>query len=192
MRRTVLAVAGLLALGACGGDDVVGIHITLRATGGGVLTTQSLQVPDSPGPAEGGVTSVEWQERVNLFASKGSFERLSDVGIGEITFTLEARHLTILIPRGPDVSWYRTLAPTTEAQQRQAATTYDPTGKTKSVGTMIQFQIELPGEAVAVGIAPGNVRGVSTDKDKNKVSAVLPVSAMRQSGEPLRWEVTWR
>lgn len=191
MRLTPVAVAGLLALGACSDSDVVGMYIALTPSGSGSITTHSLQVPDVPGPAEQGIRRVDWQERVGLYSSRGNFKDITEVRIGEIRFQLDGRHLTITIPRGQGVSWYKTLAPSSEEERKRAAKTFDPTGKAKSVGTTVKIEIELPGSAVAVGLMPTNVRGVETAKDKKRVTVWLPLSALRQEGDDFRWEVTW-
>jgi hypothetical protein len=191
MRLFPVAVTGLLALGACNDTDVVGMHIALSASGSGSITTHSLQIPNTPGPAEQGIRRVDWQERVGLFSSRGSFKDITEVRISEIRFQLDGRHLTVTIPRGQGVEWYKTLAPASEEERQRAAKTFDPTGKAKSVGTTVKIEIELPGAAVAVGFFPANVRGVETAKDKNKVTAWLPLRALRQEGDDFRWEVTW-
>ncbi len=191
MPLTRVALIGLLALSACSDNDVVGVHLTLGDGGSGSITTHSLQVLEDAGPAEAGISAVNWEQRVELFSSKGTFSEINQLQIGEIRFNLEGNTLQVTIPRGPEVKWYQSLAPPLD-EQEQAAITFDPTGKAKSVGTTVKLDLELPGTVLAVGILPTNVRGVEVEKDKNKVSVWLPLRALRQEGEALFLGVTWR
>ena len=187
----LLGISALLASSACSDSDVIGVYIVLDEGRSGTITTHSLKVPDRAGPAETEIRSVTWGQRANLFSSAGTFEDITDLRIGEVRFNVQGKHLQVVIPRGPEVGWYRPFAPSRE-EQELAALTFDPTGKAKKVGTILKFDIQVPGTALSAGVYPEGIRSVDTQKQKANASLWLPLRALGEEGEDLIWSVTWK
>jgi hypothetical protein len=181
----------LLALGACSDSDVIGVYIKVAEDRSGSITTHSLKVPNVAGPAESEIKAVSWSQRANLFSSTGSFQDISDLRIGEVRFSFQGKHLQVTLPRGPAVRWYRFFAPDAD-EQELAALTFDPTGKAKNVGTMVKFDVQVPGEVVSEGVNPKGIRNVSFESDGTNASLWVPLRAMREQGDELTWSVTWK
>ncbi len=186
-----LGIATLLALGACSDSDVIGVYINLAETHSGSITTHSLKVPDGAGPAETGIKAVSWSQRANLFSSAGSFEDISNLRIGEVRFNVQGKHLQVTLPRGPEVRWYRFFAPDAD-EQELAAKTFDPTGKAKNVGTIVKFDVQVPGIVTSAGVYPQGIRNVSFESEKTNATLLVPLRAMREDGDELIWSVTWK
>ena len=186
-----LGIVTLLALGACSDSDVIGVYISLDENRSGSITTHSLKVPKVAGPAETEIRAVSWSRRANLFSSAGSFVDISDLRIGEVRFSVQGTHLQVTLPRGPDVRWYRFFAPDAD-EQELAAKTFDPTGKAKNVGTIVKFDVQVPGIVTSAGVYPQGIRNVSFESEKANATLLVPLRAMRENGDELTWSVTWK
>ena len=186
-----LGIVTLLALGACGDSDVIGVHINLDGNRSGRITTHSLKVPNVAGPAETEIKAVSWGQRANLFSSAGTFQDISNLRIGEVRFDVQGNNLRVTLPRGPEVRWYRSFAPSA-IEQEQAALTFDPTGKTKNVGTIVRFDVNVPGTILSSGVYPQGIRNVSAEHEKANATLLVPLRAIRESGDELIWSVAWK
>lgn len=186
-----LGIVTLLALGACSDSDVIGVYINLAENRSGSITTHSLKVPNVAGPAEIEIKAVSWSQRANLFSSAGSFEDISNLRIGEVRFDVQGKHLQVTLPRGPEVRWYRFFAPSAD-EQELAALTFDPTGKAKNVGTIVKFDVQVPGIVISAGVYPQGIRNVSAEYQKANASLWVPLRAMRKEGDELIWSVSWK
>ena len=186
-----LGIATLLALGACSDSDVIGVYINLAESRSGSITTHSLGVPKIAGPAETEIKAVSWGQRANLFSSAGTFQDISNLRIGEVRFDVQGTHLKVILPRGPEVRWYRSFAPSA-IEQEQAALTFDPTGKAKNVGTIVKFEVNVPGTILSSGVFPQGIRNVSAEHAKANATLWVPLRAMRENGDELIWSVAWK
>ena len=122
----LLSFAALL-LTACSGNELVGIHVTLKKDGSGTVTTRSLVDPSAAGPAEAQTQAVTWTAHASLVASQGTFPSLSAVkfgGDGGLRFAPslggDQPSLRVYVPRGPDAQWHKSLVPGRGARREMA------------------------------------------------------------------------
>jgi hypothetical protein len=186
-----------MLLGACSGNELVGIHVTLTKDGSGTVTTRSLIDPGTPGPVETQAQGATWTAHASLVASQGTFKNLGELRFGNTnglrfapSLGGEQPSLRVYVPRGPDAAWHKALVPALGGR-RQMAKVYDPTGKTSEVGSMIRLEIEVPGEVVASNALPTG-RGVEADRERKRAFLLLPASSVAEAGEELVWDITWR
>lgn len=192
----ILALATLSMLTACGGSDFVGAYVQLKADGTGRVTTRALQPSKTPSPAEGRVEGVTFEARANLLCSSGAFDNLTKVRIGGVRFVGwrpkdESPDITVVVPMGEDADWAKTLAPSLKAS-KQVQGVFDPKGQSPDFGTLVRFEVELPGEVVSIGTYP-RIRGVTTDSDGRTAELIVPVkAALEGKHDDLRWTINWK
>ena len=185
----------LLALTACGADDVIGVFIAIERDGSGTITTRSLMTTDVTGPVESHTEGVAWEDRVNLYCSSGKFDRVAEIRVDGIEVRgnpadLDAPRVRIVIPRGPNAGWVSRLAPA-KGDRETAGRTFEPTKRASKVGSTVKFELLLPGDVVAAGAQP-RWRRVKVDHEKRRAYLWIPVTTARTAGEPLVWDVSWK
>ncbi|MCA8949358.1 MAG: hypothetical protein KDE27_07635 [Planctomycetes bacterium] len=194
----ILLLLPLLLLTACGGGELVGVHIALADNGTGTVTARALVEPES-NRAEAAIQGVGWTPngRAALLASQGTFQQLSDVVIGgsgglrfSPTLGGEQPSVRVYVPRGPNVDWLRALVPD-RATRVRLAKVYDPSGKTREAGELIRIELEVPGDVVASAVHPTG-RGVEADRERKRAFLLLPARTIAEGGEELVWDITWR
>lgn len=194
--RTSLLALALPLLAACSESDAVAIRLTLAADGSGTVAIAGLRIPTDKLPYEDAAKGVAWSDRANLHCGKGTFKSLTGLDLAGIRFALTTTpegtcvvHATV--PCGGGAGWCSAFAPP-PAEQRKASITLDPTGKVTSAGKTLKLEIEVPGEVAGIGIAP-NLRGASTDKFKQRATAMLPIKEILESSDKeLSFDLTFR
>jgi hypothetical protein len=194
MRRLPSCLALLLAA-ACSEADVVAVRVEVLPDGSGIVHASSLRIPQGKGPIEAETSGIEWQSRVDLFCVRGTFRKLEQLRIADITFTSTTGAngvsvLTATLPRGDQARWFRVLAPARE-ERKVATETFDPTGTVKQPGGTVKLVITLPRPVIGHGVAPKG-RGITEEAEKNQAQLVVPVDAALLNADPLVWDVTWR
>lgn len=193
--RGLLAVVLFSLAAACSEADVVAVRIEVMPDGSGVVAASSLRLPQTKGPIEAETAGIDWQSRVDLFCTRGTFGKLGQLKIADITFAVNkgasgVSVLTATLPRGDNARWFRVLAPARE-ERKVAAETFDPTGTVKQPGGSVKLVITLPKPVIGHGVSPKG-RGVTEEADKNQARLLVPVDAALTNGEPMVWDVTWR
>ncbi len=188
---------GLCLFGmGCDEDDVVFIRIEMNDDLSGTLTTCGVRIPDGSTDFGGGVGGVKWETRARLECATGSFSRLEDLRIGDLTFSGGVlddgfSYMKATLPRGSSASWPRELLPETIAERRAALLALDPKGRAGRIGTSIKLEILLPGTMVSQGVQPV-LPGVEVEKEKNKSIVVFPLKRVTEEGDPVVCHLTWQ
>ena len=196
--RTALSLLLLTLLCACGGGELVGVHIALNQDGSGVVTVRSL-APTTTAPKAAAATSgAEWRVHAELVSSQGTFQKIQDLDLGDggVTFSpqLEGDRpgLRVRLRRGADAAWVSQLTPA-RAQRQALAKAYDPTGRTNEVGDVIRLEVRAPGRVLASGVLPTG-RGVEADRDGDKAVLLLPARTLRTDKDgdgDFVWDISW-
>src|SRR5262245_60124285 len=192
------AVALLLLLAAaCSESDVVTVRVTLAPDGSGTVSASSLSIPTEKLAFEGRTKGAEWTDRATLACAKGTFKSLAALEMADIRFssgtTAEgSAYVRATFPAGSKAAWCGVFAPPPDVQKK-AAGTLDPTGRATSSGSMLKLEVEVPGQVVAVGHTPLEIRGITTDKTKDRAMIVVPIHRTLESGEKeIVFDMTWR
>lgn len=184
----------LLALSACSGGELVGVHVLLHKDGAGLVTTRALVTP-IPGSSEAQAQGVDWQGRAGVACSQGTFRdiELLKLGDGGIVFDADLadarQNMRVKVKRGPDASWVKALVPDLEAR-RKMAKIYDPTGRTHEIGDTLRIEVSVPGEVFASGVRPAG-RGVEAASEGKRAYLLIPVRTALEAGEDLEWSFSW-
>ncbi len=192
--RTLLALP-LLALTACSGGELVGVHIQLKKDGSGLVTTRALVEPPAPAAAEARSQAVTWTSRASLLCSQGTFTAIGDLSLGNggIRFTADlgdARpSLRVRLQRGANAEWIGTLVPGEKAR-RDMAKVYDPTARTTEIGDTIRIEVALPGEVFASGVRPTG-GGVEAAHEGKRAYLLIPVRTALEAGAEFEWSINW-
>ena len=195
---TALCLLLLPLLCACGGGELVGVHVALGADGAGTVTVRALAPSTTAPKAAAAARGAQWKVHAQLVSSQGSFQKIQelDLGDGGITFSPQLGGdrpgLRVRIRRGADAAWVSQLTP--ERAQRQAlASAYDPTGRTSEVGDVIRLEVRAPGRVLASGVLPTG-RGVEADRDGDKAVLLLPARTARTDKDgdgDFVWDISW-
>ena len=180
---------------ACSGEELVGVHVKLDASGSGTITTRALMPLADATAAETGTQGVDWTVRMGLVASQGQFDQIGDVslGKGEVTFLPQLGGdrpgLRVTFQRGPECQWVAHLTPGKD-KRRALAKAYDPKGRTREIGDVLRIELVAPGQVITSGVLPTD-RGVNTDRDDNKAILLLPVARVIEEGDAFVWDIGW-
>lgn len=193
--RKALLLSLLACSAACSDKELVGLHVNLRADGSGVLTTRTLLEPREAGPAEARAQGVAWEHRAVLSLSQGSFASVQGLQFGDIRFSGktgdgEIPRLRVFVPRGPEATWVKVLAPDQETRKRLAKV-QDPSGKTREIGENLLLEIQFPDLVISSGVLPSG-RGVEAAHERNKATLLVPAQTAIEKGDDLVWDITWR
>ena len=190
----VLGLSLLPWLAACGEEDLTSVRIKLNSDLSGTITASSVAVPERTG-IEAGMTGVAWTDRVGVTAVAGSFDSLSQLVIGDITFNVDVSDqgmvtMDVLVPMGPSVEWAKVIAPMSAEQRAESARAFDPERRIKALGSSFKIHIELPSEVVATGIKP-NLLGMASGSEGSEAELVVEIDTALAAHGSLRWLVTW-
>jgi len=192
----LLAVA--LAPQGCEEADAVSIRLRLNEDFSGTLTTSTLERPVRVSPLEQNSAGLTWGDHVNLVCSAGAFDAVGEIRLDEIKFESRIQddglnYLKITLPRGPKMSWPRSLVPDNignEEQRKALARTIDPSGRIRDIGSLIKFEIQLPSGVVAHGVNT-RARRLKENASKNTASLVVPMDLALTTGRDIVWHLTW-
>lgn len=194
MGMGTLLLVGLLA--GCDEEDVVSLRIRLREDLSGSMVVSSIGEATQVSPVESGAEGVEWEERLALSMTSGSFARLSGMAFHGLTFDAGTSaglgYLRVRIPRGPEATWVDALVPgelrATERKQRLS----EALGGTRlaRVASSLKIVVELPGDALAHGL---NTRALGLEEEVQgaEVSLVVPFDLALGEDPDIVWHLTW-
>ncbi len=186
---------GLLPwLAACGEEDLTSVRLKINADHSGTITMSSVAVPERTG-FEQGTTGATWTDRVGVAAAAGSFDSISRLVVGDITFDVEVTDqgmvsMQVVVPLGAAVQWAKLITPMSPEQRAESARAFDPNGRMKSLGSTFKLLIELPSDVVATGITP-HLLGVTTSSEDDAAVLLVAVDNALAAYGSLRWHVTW-
>lgn len=195
MRTPSLFLFVALALTACSGGELVGVHIDLAADGSGTVTLRALGETRDPTPGETRSGGANWTVRAALVASQGTFDAIGDLRLGDGSLRFSPQldgdrpGLRVHLRRGPGTPWIDALAPD-QATRRKLAKAYDPTGRTKEIGDVLRLEIAAPGNIVTSGVLPTG-RGVDAGQEGKRAYLLLPVGTASEAGDDFVWDVSW-
>jgi hypothetical protein len=193
--HSILSLLLFSLLGACSGDELIGVHVKLGADGSGIITTRALMPLGDAIPIEDQAKGMKWSVRAGLVASQGQFQQIRDVtlGSGDVTFAPQLGGdrpgLRATFQRGPKTKWIAQLAPGKGTRQRMAKA-YDPRGRTNEIGDVVRIEIAAPGQIITSGVLPTG-RGVDADREEKAAVLLLPVAAILEEGDPFIWDISW-
>lgn len=193
--RSLLAFGLLatLALAGCGEEDATSVRITLNAQGGGTVLTSAIAQPTTPGPLEAASSGATFTHRGAVNVAKGEFADVSGLKIADLTFALDrgsANTLVVTLPRGSAAQWPALLSiPDGEARKRATAA-LDSANAASRLGQTAKLEITLPTDVVASGFQ-GKARGAASSHAENVATLLVPMDVAFESGEPIRWFITW-
>ncbi len=181
----------LLAIGGCDDTDIGSIEISLKADGSGDLTVVRVMNSSTDASASD-IQGVNWDSSASLVVTKGSFQQLSSLKFGEVTFEMKDHgFLRVELPRGADVVWPTLL---TVFDTKDRATLKDNVKKT-SVGTLsmnsVKIVLNLAKKPISCGVAESVVLGLSPSIEKQTVTLNIPLDLIRAGGHPIVWDITW-
>ena len=196
--RSALSSALLTILYACGGDELVGLHVDLAPDGAGTVTVRALAAAAAAPAAAEALAGATWRVHAGVTASQGDFAKIADIDLGDggVTFAPqlngERPGLRVTFRRGPDAGWVSLLAPDA-ATRKKLAGAYDPTGRTNEIGDVLRIEVRAPGRVISSGVLPSG-RGVEADRDGDKAVLLLPVKTAlsdRDGDGDFVWDISW-
>jgi hypothetical protein len=190
----VIGLGLLPLLAACGEEDLTSVRLKLNADHSGTITASSVAVPERAG-FEKGMSGATWTDRVGIVAATGSFDSISRLTIGEISFDVEVNDhgmvsMEVVIPLGAAVQWPQLVAPMSPEQRVESARAFDPDGRIKALGSTFKLLIDLPSNVVATGITP-HLLGVTASSEGDEAKLLVSVDTALAAHGSLRWHVTW-
>lgn len=197
MNRLLLVCLPFCALlGACDETDAAAVRLRLARDLSGRISASALQ-PTAEGvrpPIE--AAGVTWTTRVELLCAAGTFQKLSDVVLSDLTLSAGEGDkgicfLMLSLPRGPEVRWARELVPLGPAERKTASEAFDPSGKADAVGETVKFEVTLPSDVVGNGLT-GRTRGTKAKSEGEVATLTVPVETALSAGEPIVWHLTWQ
>ncbi len=186
---------GLLPwLAACGEEDLTSVRLRINGDHSGTITVSSVAVPERIG-FEQGTKGATWTDRVGVVAAKGSFDSVSRLVVGDISFDVEVSDhgmvtMEIVVPLGAAVQWAKLITPMSSEQRAESARAFDPDGRVKTLGSTFKLLIELPSDVVATGVTP-HLLGVTTSSEDDEAVLLVGVDRALAADGSLRWHVTW-
>lgn len=183
-------VLPLAILAACGGSDVIGLHVRIGEGGKAIVTALSLLPQAEAGPVEDAAEGVTWQARARLVASQGEIADLGALRLDGMRFETGPQRVRVTIPCGPDAKWIDRFAPPAGTRER-AVQVWDPRGVNRSAATDVWFEIRAPERVVASGAAPVT-GGVRAEASGQTATLSIPVATARGREQEIVWDVTWR
>ncbi len=186
---------GLLPwLAACGEEDLTSVRLKLNADLSGTIMVSSVAVPERIG-FERGTKGATWTDRVGVAAAAGSFDSISQLVVGDISFDVEVSDhgmvsMEVVVPLGAALQWAKLITPMSPDQRAESARAFDPDGKVKALGTTFKLLIELPSEVVATGITP-HLLGVTASSEGDEAELLVAVDTALAAHGSLRWHLTW-
>ena len=144
---------------------------------------------------EQGMKGATWTDRVGVVAATGSFDSISRLAIGDISFDVEVNDhgmvsMEVVIPLGAAVQWPQLVAPMSPDQRAESARAFDPDGRIKALGSTFKLLIDLPSDVVATGITP-HLLGVTASSEGDEAKLLVSVDTALAAHGSLRWHVTW-
>ncbi len=196
-KMTLIGVIGLGVLpwlAACGEEDLTSVRLKINADHSGTIMTSSVAVPERVG-FEQGTRGATWTDRVGVVAAKGSFDSVSRLVVGDISFDVEVSDhgmvtMEVVVPLGAAVQWARLITPMSPEQRAESARAFDPNGRMKTLGSTFKLLIELPSEVVASGFTP-HLLGVTTSSEGAEAELLVAVDTALAAHGSLRWHLTW-
>ena len=196
-KTTWIGVIGLCllpCLATCGEEDLTSVRIKVNADHSGTITVSSVAVPARIG-VEQGTTGVIWTDRVGVMAAAGSFDSISKLAVGDISFDVEVTDhgmvtMEVMLPLGAAVEWKKLITPMSPDQRAESARAFDPDRRIRSLGSTFKMVIELPSEVVATGITP-HLLGTTTSSEDEKAELLVTVDTALAGRGSLRWHLTW-
>jgi hypothetical protein len=190
----VIGLSLLPLLAACGEEDLTSVRLKLNADHSGTITASSVAVPERAG-FEQGMKGATWTDRVGVVAATGSFDSISRLAIGDISFDVEVTDhgmvsMEVVIPLGAAVRWPQLVAPMSPEQRAESARAFDPDGRVKALGSTFKLLIDLPSDVVATGITP-HLLGVTASSEGDEAVLLVSVDTALAAHGSLRWHVTW-
>lgn len=196
--QTALSLLLLTLFCACGGGELVGVHVALDQDGSGTVTVRALAPTTTAPKAAAAARGAEWQVHAELVSSQGTFQKIQDLDLGDggVTFSPQLDGdrpgLRVRLRRGADAAWVSQLTPA-RAERQALAKAYDPTGRTGEVGDVIRLEVRAPGRVLASGVLPTG-RGVEADRDGDKAVLLLPARTLRTDKDgdgDFVWDISW-
>ena len=190
----VIGLGLLPLLTACGEEDLTSVRLKVNADHSGLITTSAVAVPERVA-FEKGMKGATWTDRVGVVAATGSFDSISRLAIGDISFDVEVSDhgmvsMEVVVPLGAAVQWVQLIAPMSPEQRAESARAFDPNGRLKTLGSTFKLVIELPNDVVATGLTP-HLLGVTTSSDGHEAVLLVAVDTALAAHGSLRWHVTW-
>jgi hypothetical protein len=139
---------------------------------------------------------VQWDSRVQLVATSGTFATLAELSLEDVTFDAgpsgeRLDYAEVTLPRGADARWPRNLVPLSEEERVRAASTLDPEGDHPDAGRIVKFELTLPGRVIGHGLT-ARAHGAKEKAEGNVATLTIPIESALDDDEPLVWHVTWR
>lgn len=194
--RAALCALSLSFVAACDETDTVSVRLTVARDFSGRVTTSALRIPAPATPMEHDGQGVQWDSRVQLVATSGTFAKLSDLVFEDVEFDAgpsgdRLDYAEVVLPRGKDARWPRNLVPLSEEERVRAASTLDPEGAHPDAGRLVKFELSLPGRVIGHGLT-ARAHGAKEKAEGNVATLTIPIESTLDDEKPLVWHVTWR
>lgn len=196
--RTRLAplaiVATAMLSGGCASQDPAGVRIVVDATGKGTMTVAALTSPPIETISPKAAAGVAWKDGAQLTITVGDFSSLGDVSLEDLRvdaadFAADGGTVRVVIPRGADARWYRSLHVSPEARKKQQAA-LDRAIQKVELNENLTISVEITGAAVAASLVQ-TVPGVSVTAKRGVATIVMPMDVLEKSGPPMVFAINW-
>lgn len=194
-RNLVLTLLPLCVLPGCDETDAAAVRLKLGSDLSGTITTSALELPAGGGKVADGAQGVQWTSRVGLVCNAGSFAKLADLKLFDVTLAGQVNadglsYVHITLPRGENAAWARALVPLNAEERGRAAQAFDSSGRSDQVGATVKFELTLPASVIGNGLQ-GRTRGVKVSAENEVATLVVPLETALSAGDPFVWHVTW-
>jgi len=180
--------------GGCASQDPAGVRIAVDATGKGTMTVAALTMPAIASIGPKASEGVVWTDGVQLTITAGDFDSLGGVSYEDLVFdaadfAADGGTVRVMIPRGADARWYRTLHVSPEARKAMQKA-LDRAIQKVDLNQNLTIAIEITGAAVAAGLVQ-TVPGVSVTAKRGVATVVMPMDLLEKSGPPMVLAINW-
>ncbi len=191
----------LLALSGCDESDAASVRVRLDAVPRdaapkGQIAISTLSAPAAPTAAEQ-LTSgagLSWSGRAAVILSRGQFDDLTKLNIGEVTFNLlrtpTQSILEVNLPRGAGVKWPGLLAVGDTGEMGKARAVMLPDDPDSKLGKIVKIVVEAPAKVTGTDSSVA-ARGLSASSDQKEATLVVPIAEALKEGDPIRWTIKW-
>ena len=192
----VILLLASLGLSSCDETDAVALRLRLNRDLSGTIVTSTLAIPTHDGLLVQATQGANWESKVEVACAAGSFENVNQLKLADLDLVAgEAPggvgYLQLSVPRGEGVRWALAMVPLTADERVVAATALDPSGRVRTVGTTIKFEVELPSAVVSNGLT-NRSRGSKSSGEGHIATLLVPLETALTPGEPMVWHLTWQ
>jgi len=188
--------AAVLVMPGCDESDASNVRIKVNADFSGEIRATRMVIPDEAAATQAAGNGVSWTAAAQVVTSAGTFAKLSDVRIEDMTFSAGRTnsgmsYLRVTLPRGGKAAWPAALTAPDADKRRETNNAIFPRDRDSRLGSVIAVRLELPADPISQGFTP-QIGGVTVAIEKRTVTMSIPVAVAMRNGPEIVWDMTWR